>query len=252
MTTNGKLLIVNIKLMRFLNLWPDENKKDSKIGRLLKDISTLFSVFWGLFFISSDFVIQIIKGYDDILDLTENLIAMAPVAGSIYVGICFILNREKVMLLIKDLVVFEEFGAGSKMLETERKAAFFTKAFIFYAIIGNVIYMAMPYLNISSCRERRLNSKYSQHIPCELMTRWRLPFRYEDKWYLHVFVCTQLILCLLVSFVILAITMFVVSLLMQLITQLQQLQEYLKKDHPVRDCIRYHIAIIEYDIIFSY
>lgn len=245
LSIDGKMLAFNIKLMDWLNMWPDENKVEKKILRSFKDISSLFNLFVMTIAISSDFVIQVKGNYDEIMDINENLTALGALFVSIYMGVCFMKQRREIMALVKKLNIFEEFNAQEDMLETERKAALLSKIFVSYGVIGNLSYLAMPYTNMADCRERRAASIYSQDMSCNLITRFRLPFRYQDSWMLYVVVIWQLVACLHTTYVTLAVTMFLISLLMHVIIQMKRLRIMLKNGDNFQKCQRYHDMIIE-------
>ncbi|GLV44631.1 Odorant receptor 67c [Carabus blaptoides fortunei] len=245
MTTNSELFQVNIKLMSLLNLWPPQNRDESQYWRTFKDFSASLASMPTILPIFADFVIQIQGKCDDVLDITENLIALGALFGMLYLAACFVQNRKRIMALIERLQVFEEFGTV-EMIETEHRASLYTKLFIFYGIFGNLCYLAVPYTNMQACRERKATSMYSADIPCGLITRFRLPFDYQDSWFLYVAVIVQLYACLMATMITLTTTMFLVALLMQVITQMQKLRRLLKENKPIRECIRYHNMIIEY------
>lgn len=245
MTTNSELFQVNIKLMRLLNLWPPKNQDEPKCWRTFKDLSAFLASMPSVLAVMADFVIQIQGKYDDVLDITENLTALGPLFGMLYLGACFVQNRKRIMTLIERLKVFEEFGTADEMIETERRASLYTKLFIFYGVFGNLCYLAVPYANMPACRERKAASRYSADIPCGLITRFRLPFDYQDSWLMYVVILVQLYACLVATMTTLTTTMFLVALLMQVITQMQNLRRLLKQNTPIRECIRYHNMINE-------
>ncbi|GLV31106.1 Odorant receptor 85b [Carabus blaptoides fortunei] len=246
MTTNNELFQVNIQLMRVLNLWPAQNRAESQCWRTFKDLSAFLASMPAILPIIADFVIQMQGKYDDVLDITENLTALGALFGMLYLGACFVQNRTRIMALIERLKVFEEFGTVDEMLATEHRASLYTRMFIFYGIFGNLCYLAIPYANMAACRERRAASRYSAGIPCGLITRCRLPFDYEDSWFLYVAISLQLYACLVATMITLTTTMFLVALLMQVITQMQALRRLLKGNAPIRECLRYHNMINEY------
>lgn len=243
--TSGKLMQVNIRIMKSLNWWPEEDSKDIKSVRFIKQFSTFFHIMCGMSAIGTDLIIQLRGESDNFVDITENFTALGPIFGAIYAGICFINNRDQIRQLIKDLDEFEEFGAVDLMFETEKRAALITKGFIIYGVFGNLCYMALPFTRLAACREVRQKSKYSQNMPCELVTRFRLPIKYEGTWLVYLVATWQLLACTLISMVILAITMFIISLVMHIVTQLKHLRTLIQKNHPIKECIRYHITIIK-------
>lgn len=82
------------------------------------------------------------------MDITENLTALGALFGTMYLQTCFIQNRQKIMELVKQLKIFEEFNTVASMLETEKKCSFYTKVFIFYGLFGNICYLAVPFTNM--------------------------------------------------------------------------------------------------------
>lgn len=242
----GRMLVFNIKLMQWLNMWPDETKDEKKILRSFKDISSLSNLFVMTIAIASDFVIQVQGKYDEIMDINENLTALGALFVSIYMGVCFMKQRKVIMMLVKKLKIFEEFGAQDDMIETERKAALLSKIFVSYGVIGNLSYLAMPYTNMADCIERRATSVYSKEMSCNLITRFRLPFRYEDSWMLTAVIIWQLIACLHTTYVTLAVTMFLISLLMHVIDQMKRLRKMIQSETDFKMCQKYHDMIIEY------
>lgn len=173
----------------------------------------------------------------------------------IYMALCFIHNRESIKTLVSELHDFEKYGTKQQMIETEKRASLYSKIFIIYGVLGNLFYLAVPYIDLDSCIKKKLSVKYSRDIPCGLITRFRVPFKYDEPQLFYPAIAIQLFACLMTTIIVLAITMFLIALLMQIITQLKQLRYMLStlcnnsKDdvnaikRKLKKCIEYHILI---------
>lgn len=183
--------------------------------------------------------------------LTENLIALNCIIGMIYMTICFLRKRHLIKQLVENLATFQEFCPMAEIRETDKLANLHAKLFMFYGIIGNIVYMTMPHFTVEQCEETRRFERRDSDIPCGLVTRGRLPFKFDYSPLFEAVFIHQFYTCTMVTVIILDLTMLLCSFLLHIINQLKRLKTLiplldqsvnLKKD--LRFFIEYHIAII--------
>lgn len=184
--------------------------------------------------------------------ITENLIALICIIGMIYMTICFVKNRQLVKSLVKNLQTFTKYSKASDLIETDLKANLYTKIFIFYGIVGNVVYMIMPYLNIEKCQIRQKEKMSNFDPPCGLVTRCWFPFKFDYSPVFEIVFVHQFYTCTMVSVIILDLTMLICGILMHITNQLKHLRNFIRNfdcvdQKIVKDviyCIKFHTAII--------
>lgn len=165
--------------------------------------------------------------------------------------ICFLRKRHLIKQLVEDLATFQEFCPMHEIHETDKLANLYAKLFMFYGIIGNIVYITMPHFTVEQCEDIRQFESRDSDIPCGLVTRGRLPFKFDYSPLFEAVFIHQFYTCTMVTVIILDLTMLLCSFLLHIINQLKRLKTLiplldlsrnLKSD--LRFFIRYHIAII--------
>lgn len=202
------------------------------------------------------FILSISGAYEDITGITENLIAIAACFGGTYITTCFTRNREKIRKLIKKMDEFKIISDKNEVLDTEKKVRIYSKLFISYGIIGTSIYALLPLLQINECKIKRMNSKYSQDVPCGMVTRCIVKEQYNSLPYLIVLYIDQLYTCMILSVLTCSITALLCGFLMHTVTQIRYLKRKIlnsctddktaeEMEKEVQYCVQYHQLIIE-------
>lgn len=171
-----------------------------------------------------------------------------------YVIVCFVRNRDDIITLVDQLADFEEFGRPPDLLKTDKEAAMFTGFFLIYGLIGTLVYASMPFVSIQYCEKNKSQYMKDVGVPCGLViTRFFLPFRFDFTPRKEIVTIYQVTICITFSTTISALTMLLCGMLMHISTQLRYLGEKfgnLRNSstddmfEDVRECIRFHIAII--------
>lgn len=68
-----------------------------------------------------------------------------------------------------DIRTFNKYGNDSITHEVDNKANLFSKVFMFYGILGNFVYMAMPQIRVSKCHLNRTEDMIEKGVPCGLV-----------------------------------------------------------------------------------
>lgn len=194
--------------------------------------------------------------YEDIIGITENLIAIIAGLGALYITTCFANNREKIRILINEMHDFKEMSGGYEVLETEKKVRLHSKMFLAYGIVGTLVYAFAPLFQIEECRVKRKLSKHSQHIPCGMITRIHIPENWNSFTYFIVAYLNQLYTCIVFSLLTLSITVLLCGLLMHTVNQIKFLKKrllnsctagknFVEIEKEVHFCVKYHQLIIK-------
>ncbi|RZC42341.1 odorant receptor 67c-like, partial [Asbolus verrucosus] len=261
-----------IDVLRISNLWPRDDNYVYNIGRGLKDMSLILSLMPCALPILADFSWQLysmgvlnlffenfnflsLEGVYNLTALTENLIALNCIVGMIYMTICFIQKRKLIKNLVKTLDIFDNYSRSSNLIETDKKANLYAKLFLFYGILGNIVYMMMPQMSVEKCKVGRARQAEDLDIPCGLVTRCRFPFKFDYSPVFEIVFVHQFYTCTMVTVIILDLTMLLCGFLIHITNQLKHLRTFVVKlSHntsknlveEVRFCVKYHIAIITY------
>ncbi|XP_015836240.1 odorant receptor 49b [Tribolium castaneum] len=247
MTRKHIFLNFTVTILKLSFLWPSNDNYDQ--WRLVKDASLIVSLMPCALPILAHFVLQITGDVYNMVTITENLIALICIIGMIYMTICFVKNRKLVKTLVKNLPAFTKYSKTTDIILTDKKANLYTKIFVFYGVIGNVVYMIMPYLNIEKCQQRQNND-----VPCGLVTRCWFPFKFDYSPVFEIVFVHQFYTCLMVSVIILDLTMLICGFLMHITNQLKHLRGFIKRfdcssqkiAEDVIYCVKFHTAIITY------
>lgn len=187
--------------------------------------------------------------------VNENFVALSALYAVIYVSVCFINRKNTIRALIADLALFEEFASKSLILETDESVKFYTKVFIVYGIIGNICYGLLPILGYEECEETRSAHMLNWGIPCGLVVRFLLPFRFDYSPLAEIVALYEIIICILGTTVVIVITMLVCGILIHVTAQLKFLKKNILElsgienvevlERKMKFCIKYHTAIVE-------
>ncbi|XP_071055835.1 odorant receptor 4-like [Onthophagus taurus] len=173
----------------------------------------------------------------------------------VYMAICFTKNREKIKSLVDDIEVFEKF-AGVDAIKIDQETNFYSKLLIGYSIAGMLIYSIAPLFVIDYCEQHKPKSMEQYGVPCSMIVRFRLPFRF-DSWPMHqVVFLYQFYVGSMTSILIVTITVLICGIMMHIENQLKHLHRFMidmvvknnieESRSRVRFAVQYHIEIIEY------
>ncbi|XP_066248172.1 odorant receptor 4-like [Euwallacea similis] len=252
---NIKFFKFNIFVLKTCGLWPSRLNYEYTKCRLLKDSVMILSLLPCFFPILADFIKQLYEKIPNLTEAVENMIALNCLIGMFYMVVCFIRNRRTIMRLMIAIKYFDQYGNQSITRDVDNKANFLSKVFMFYGILGNFVYMAMPQLSVHRCTANRTLEMIEQGIPCGLVVRSLFPFKFDYSPIYQIIFVHQIYTCTMVSVVVLVLTMLLCGFLMHIVNQLQNLRKFIKNLSNLPQeiflrrlicVINYHIEIIQY------
>lgn len=186
--------------------------------------------------------------------LVEDVIALTCIIGMIYMAICFIKSRPLIRQLVDRISDFNKFGYPEQIRENAEKTNLYSKIFLAYGVLGNFIYLLMPQLNVTKCRNNKTQDMIDKGIPCGLVVRSIFPFKFDYFPVFEIIFLHQIYTCMMVTVMVLILSMFLCGLLIHIVHQLKYLRNQLKKlnytpKSQIMDrliyCVKFHIEIIE-------
>ncbi|KAJ8975933.1 hypothetical protein NQ317_014893, partial [Molorchus minor] len=232
-------------------MWPNKKRR----CRLIREYYILIVIASSAVAILADFILQFYGDYLSFTDLVESIIGASALCSVIYIFICFMIKRDEIQQLTKDLGLFEEFLPTHLIAETEETAKFYTKIFIGYGIVGNILYGCLPLLTYRDCVEHRSKHMVKYGIPCGPVTRYVLPFSHD--WYplAQLIMVEELFVTSLGTIIVLSITMLICGILTHTSANLEHLKRKILEISDIEDtkvaehvnwCVKYHTAIISF------
>ncbi|KAJ8941949.1 hypothetical protein NQ318_013285 [Aromia moschata] len=251
MAPEHSYLAFTINIFNILNMWPDERRS----CKTLKEYYILVIITLSTFAIVADFVLQL---YDDdysFPSLVESIIGASALCSVIYISICFLVKRREIKRLTDDIGIFEEYLPPSKIREAEETAKFYTKLFVLYGIVGNVLYSCLPLLSYGECQKNRSSHMIKYGIPCGPITRYVLPFRHDEFPLAQMVIVEEVFVSTLGTTIVMTLTMLVCGILTHASANLKHLKMLLldtshvdgeKITRHTNFCVKYHTAIIDF------
>nr|XP_023018413.1 odorant receptor 85b-like [Leptinotarsa decemlineata] len=186
--------------------------------------------------------------------IIESAIGGSALLSVIYVSTCFILKKKEIKRLIDSLKIFEDYLPEDEIDKAEKSAKFYTKTFLFYGIIGNGLYESSPFMSFKECRGERTQQMIKLGIPCKVIVRYVLPFKYDTTPFYELVILEQVAVAILGTILVMTISMLVCGILTHIASNLSYLKKIIEdisrveepqlKDH-VNLCIKYHTIILE-------
>ncbi|XP_022900241.1 odorant receptor 13a-like isoform X2 [Onthophagus taurus] len=250
----------NVKVLKMLNLWLDDGNLDELKWRSWKTYSIYIFLLPSLIPLFLEVIFVFTEPEADIVIIFQVILAAVCVAGSMYMTVCFLSNRKTIKVIINSIGNFQKFTkisntTNNNLIESDKKISFFSKAFMIYTILGMLIYVTAPTLNLSKCEKNKPFYMKNLGIPCGVIVRFRLPFRYDSWPVFHFYVIHQFLTAGMASLVIVNSTVLISGLLRHAVIQLKQLKEdvlnisendkFIMKD-KLKFCVKYHHEIINF------
>nr|UTN00905.1 odorant receptor [Semanotus bifasciatus] len=244
-------LSFTIKIFNILNMWPNEDRK----CKFVKEFYTLVFITLSMLAALADFVVQF---YDDdfsFTNLVESIIGASALCSVIYILICFMIKRREIERLTKHIKVFEDYLPTSKIKTAEETAKFYTKIFILYGMVGNIMYACLPLLSYADCNKNKSKHMIKYGIPCGVLARYVLPFKHDVYPLAQIIMVQQLVATLLGTIIVLTVTMLVCGILTHASANLDHLKIMILETSHIADstitahvnlCVKYHTAIIAF------
>lgn len=165
----------------------------------------------------------------------------------------FNFKRGDILNLFKLLKELNKFGIPADQNEMDRKATLLCKCFILYGIVAGSVYFYMPFLFLERCEKLRVQTKYSQHIPCGLFTRIWLPFRFDRTPMFQFAVLFHVYPCYFFTCILLGMYSLLGGFVMHTISHMRHFKQSVynvftatNSRQALRHCVIYHINIIRY------
>lgn len=184
----------------------------------------------------------------------QSVLANICVSGMFYMVLCFSKNLAHIKALVKGLETFEKYSSTQLVIDVDRKSTLQSKLFLAYSVMGMLTYSGMPLLSWNYCQEHKTRSMEERGVPCGLITRYRLPFRYDWSPIFEVFVVLQSVLAGSTTVLIVNISMMICGLMMHVTSQLRRLRSLMKTVREqsgeemgsmLRNVVIYHTEIIK-------
>lgn len=102
-------------------------------------------------------------------------------------------EKCKIKKLFDRLKLFEQFLPEDKFQEAEASASFYTKCFIIYGLIGNSLYDILPFFATKNCEIHRTQHMRDYGIPCKVIVRYVIPFKYDYSPYYELVIAEQVL-----------------------------------------------------------
>ncbi|GJQ81914.1 putative odorant receptor [Trypoxylus dichotomus] len=247
-----QFLSFNVNVLKFLNLWPEDNKYKKKLGYLravlvvTSAFPTVFWVYWS--------TMGITDHHMDIVQKIQHVLASSCIAGAFYIAICFYHNRLEIRSLVDSIADFSKFS-NLDPKSVDKKAIFISKVLLAYTVIGMLIYIAFPLLSISSCEAKRSLYFEENGIPCGIILPVKLGFSYKESPAFQVVDFFQAEVGCLTSVFIVNMTMLVCGLLDHAINQLKEVRKCMVNigrcpEREIVDAlgfaVKYHCTVIDF------
>lgn len=181
------------------------------------------------------------------------LLANICIWGMLYMATCFIENQTRIKEIVNRISTFEQY-VGSNTVEVDKKISFFSKCFVGYAISGMFLYCLGPWMDLSYCEEHRSASMDTWGVPCLIIVRYRMPFRFDVTPYQQLCFLHQTYVGGSTAILVVTLTMLICGILIHVVSQLKNLRRYILElcnkpadqlDEAVHFIIKYHIFILE-------
>lgn len=173
-----------------------------------------------------------------------------------YVALCFVHNREKMEKLVNAINDFHKYSNEDLLYNVDKRINFYLALYLIFAGSGLLIYVSVPFLTTSYCENYKTVDMIEYGIPCGLIIRFRLPFRFDFTPLHQLIVCYQILIVLVVSSVFVTVTMLLFGVLYHTTEQLKFLGKMIskisyKEDEEnvkkyLRKIIEFHQAIIRF------
>lgn len=182
------------------------------------------------------------------------MIAFACFLGTVYLSLCFTKNREVIKNLLEQLDHFKQFSSID-IEAIDKKANRFSKFFLIYSTVGLFTYITMPMFTVADCKQHKSKSMVENGIPCGIVSRYRMPFKFDYSPLLELIWLHQVIFCYTVTYVIVSLSMLLCGILYHVTEQIKVLRQYVVEmschsDNTVAErvhfCVKFHNAIIDY------
>lgn len=105
------VLEFNVKVLKMMNLWPEDNIANNwRSWHFIRYYIFMMSLCPSGLPITFDMIYQLTGNMEELVGITENLVALAAWAGMYYMSGCFMKNQHQMKNLVNYLKKFNKFG----------------------------------------------------------------------------------------------------------------------------------------------
>ncbi|XP_022904516.1 odorant receptor 85c-like [Onthophagus taurus] len=243
-----------VKVLKMLNIWLNDGEIDELKWRSWKTYSIYIFLIPSVLPLFIELIFIFTEPEADIVIIFQVVLAGVCVAGSMYMTLCFLSNRKGIKEIIKSIELFTKYS-DLDIIAIDLKISFYSKIFIFYTITGILIYVIAPTLHVETCEATKPRYMKEAGIPCGVIVRIRLPYRYDKSPMFEIYVIHQFLTAAMSSLVIVNSTILICGLLRHVELQFKKLFSYImlistvktsKLSETVKFCVEYHHEIIKF------
>ena len=182
----------------------------------------------------------------------QSVLATTCILGLFYMTFGCLRNSKDIKQLVLDLDTFRSYS-DLDLVAVDKRATFYSKGLLCYSVVGTLTYAFMPLLSLEYCELHKSSAMLEHGIPCGVITRFRLPFRYDRSPAFEISALHVAFVAGLTTVVIVNTTMLICGLLVHVCAQLEELENFIWKMNgccgrkivrEMRFIVKYHNAII--------